>query len=266
MKMNRIIVLVALAALVAGSVVANERLGIPDNPNTKAFGVEAQNTALSAYAFVPQNDYYSTIGYGSGYRWVNGIGGTSRLRADLGAGSTLPQGALLDSACLYTSDTTSTGQLSLDVIRYEQSATVGQPSAYEYLGVQDNTGMAWASGYQALCVFPDHTITTWDDVNGDGYEGRVTYVMQASLTGGEGNSLQVGNISLNWSRQISPAPGSATFDDVPTGHPFFQHIEALVDSDITAGCGGDDFCPNDPVTRGQMAVFLAKALGLHWAN
>jgi len=23
---------------------------------------------------------------------------------------------------------------------------------------------------------------------------------------------------------------------------------------------------NDPIARGQMAVFLAKALGLHWAN
>jgi len=57
----------------------------------------------------------------------------------------------------------------------------------------------------------------------------------------------------------------ATFNDVPTGHPFFQFIEALAASGITAGCGdGTDFCPNAPLTRGQMAVFLSKALGLHW--
>lgn len=67
-----------------------------------------------------------------------------------------------------------------------------------------------------------------------------------------------------WRRQVSPAPATATFDDVPASHLFFQQIEALVDSGITAGCGGGDFCPNAPLTRGQMAAFLAKALGLHW--
>jgi hypothetical protein len=65
--------------------------------------------------------------------------------------------------------------------------------------------------------------------------------------------------------QVSPAPGAATFTDVPTAHPFFQFVEALVTSGITAGCGGGNYCPNDPVTRGQMAVFLSKALGLHFA-
>lgn len=64
---------------------------------------------------------------------------------------------------------------------------------------------------------------------------------------------------------MSPVPSTATFGDVPTSHLFFQQIEALVASGITAGCGGGDFCPNDPLTRGQMAAFLAKALGLHWA-
>ena len=35
---------------------------------------------------------------------------------------------------------------------------------------------------------------------------------------------------------------------------------------ITGGCGGGNFCPNANLTRRQMAVFLAKALGLHWPN
>jgi S-layer homology domain len=64
--------------------------------------------------------------------------------------------------------------------------------------------------------------------------------------------------------QVSPAPGAATFGDVPTGHPFFQFVEALAASGITAGCGNGNFCPDAPLTRGQMAVFLSKALGLHW--
>jgi hypothetical protein len=58
---------------------------------------------------------------------------------------------------------------------------------------------------------------------------------------------------------------TATFpNDVPTTHPFFRFIEALAASGITAGCDAGSFCPDDPVTRGQMAVFLVAALGLHF--
>jgi len=40
--------------------------------------------------------------------------------------------------------------------------------------------------------------------------------------------------------------------------------EALYAAGITGGCGNFNYCPDAPLTRGQMAVFLAKALGLHW--
>ncbi len=64
--------------------------------------------------------------------------------------------------------------------------------------------------------------------------------------------------------QVSPAPASATFNDVPTSDFGFQYVEALAASGITGGCGGGNFCPDNPVTRRQMAIFLAKALGLQW--
>jgi hypothetical protein len=31
---------------------------------------------------------------------------------------------------------------------------------------------------------------------------------------------------------------------------------------ITSGCGGGNYCPDQPVTRGEMAVFLATAFHL----
>jgi len=71
-------------------------------------------------------------------------------------------------------------------------------------------------------------------------------------------------IRVFWHRQVSPAPATATFNDVPTTDTAFQYIEALAASGITAGCGGGNYCPDTPLTRRQMAVFLAKALGLHW--
>jgi len=53
---------------------------------------------------------------------------------------------------------------------------------------------------------------------------------------------------------------------VPKNHPYFRAIEALASSGITGGCGAGNFCPNQNVTRGEMAAFLARALGLHFPN
>jgi len=66
--------------------------------------------------------------------------------------------------------------------------------------------------------------------------------------------------------QVSPAPALPAFLDVPTDHPFFQYIAAFAAAGITGGCGSGNFCPNAPLTRGQMAVFMSKALGLYWPN
>ncbi len=46
---------------------------------------------------------------------------------------------------------------------------------------------------------------------------------------------------------------------------FQADIERLAEAGVTKGCNPPDntmFCPNDPVTRGQMAAFLVRALGL----
>ena len=78
-------------------------------------------------------------------------------------------------------------------------------------------------------------------------------------------SEKVGAMIVGYVLQVSPAPLTASFTDVPTSHPYFQFIEALAASGITGGCGdGTIYCPSAPLTRGQMAVFLARALGLQW--
>lgn len=71
-------------------------------------------------------------------------------------------------------------------------------------------------------------------------------------------------VRVRYRLQVSPAPATATFADVPAGSALHQYVEALVAAGVTAGCGDGNYCPGASVTRGQMAVFLAKALGLHW--
>jgi hypothetical protein len=55
-----------------------------------------------------------------------------------------------------------------------------------------------------------------------------------------------------------PPPCTGTFPDVTCPSLFADWIEALAALGITTGCGGGNFCPDNLVTRRQMAVFLLK--------
>ena len=46
------------------------------------------------------------------------------------------------------------------------------------------------------------------------------------------------------------------FTDVPASSPYFKFIQKLKDLGITGGCSATTFCPDDPITRAQMAVFV----------
>ena len=64
------------------------------------------------------------------------------------------------------------------------------------------------------------------------------------------------------SYQPPPASGSA-FSDVRREPALRSRaIEQLAAEGITAGCGGNRYCPEEPVTRAQMAVFLVRAFSL----
>ncbi len=63
----------------------------------------------------------------------------------------------------------------------------------------------------------------------------------------------------------SPATPWPGFDDVTPSNIFYNDIVWLKDQAITLGCNppaNTMFCPEDPVTRGEMAAFLTRALNL----
>lgn len=55
-----------------------------------------------------------------------------------------------------------------------------------------------------------------------------------------------------------PPACTGIFGDVTCPSPFADWIEQLAAEGITGGCGGGNYCPGNPVTRAQMAVFLLK--------
>ena len=60
-----------------------------------------------------------------------------------------------------------------------------------------------------------------------------------------------------------PAVGASTgFGDVPTNYWAAAWIKQLVAEGITSGCGNGNYCPESPVTRAQMAVFLVNTFNL----
>jgi hypothetical protein len=49
------------------------------------------------------------------------------------------------------------------------------------------------------------------------------------------------------------------FDDVPLDDPFHADILTIATAGITTGCTDTSFCPSNPVSRAEMAVFLLKS-------
>ena len=109
-------------------------------------------------------------------------------------------------------------------------------------------------------VFADETSKNYTMNN------NLRELVLVAVTEAGDSTTQLNGVYVGYKLQVSPAPGTATFGDVPTSHLYFRAIEALAASGITGGCGSGNFCPNQNVTRGEMAAFLVRALGLHFPN
>jgi SpoIID/LytB domain protein len=61
-------------------------------------------------------------------------------------------------------------------------------------------------------------------------------------------------------RAMGLTPTEPDFDDVEPGGAHGGNVGAIAASKITDGCALRAFCPNEPVSRGQMATFLHRAV------
>ena len=65
--------------------------------------------------------------------------------------------------------------------------------------------------------------------------------------------------SMRGSMYVPTAAASDVFNDVPSSYWSASWIKQLAADGITSGCGEENYCPELPVTRAQMAVFLLRA-------
>jgi hypothetical protein len=127
------------------------------------------------------------------------------------------------------------------------------------------------SGYSP----PPPTGTVFADVPVNGFAAAfIEQLFTDGITGGCGNGNYCPNDSVTRAQMavfllrakygaayVPPAP-TGVFNDVPVGGFADRWIEQLAAEGITGGCGNGNYCPDDPVTRAQMAVFLVRTFGL----
>jgi hypothetical protein len=164
----------------------------------------------------------------------------------------LPTGAIVDRYEVLVHDSSDAGNV---VTVFTQCVSPNIMTGCTGWGTANSTGTAATPS----------TVYIGGDVNlvvnkfTEAYEVRIVLndIFQANM---------FRQVNVYYRLQVSPAPGAAAFFDVAVAHPYFRFIEALAAAGITSGCGAGNYCPDRNVTRGEMAVFLAKALGLHFPN
>ena len=212
------------------------------------FGARDAFITLPPKSFMPRENPTNNMSYTGGSEGC--CGNLSRATGSdtfWDAPVYLPSGALIKDFRMYVAD--SDAALDVSGFLFERcQPEAGGATTATTLG----TAMTTATGNQAPTglVTPNKTV-----------DNRTChYMMRVNMTGTTGHTLQ--RVRIRFARQVSPAPATATFSDVPVGSPLHRFVEALAVSGITGGCGSGLYCPNDPLTRGQMAVFLSVALGL----
>ena len=166
------------------------------------------------------------------------------------ASASLPPGALLQNLEFDFCNSQPDGGSSILLLLYGASATNADLTLLTQITGAANQGCTSA----------------FADLSGLGYTNDDDHrlILEAAFGPNGDSTTSFSGAVVGYKLQVSPAPASPTFADVPATDPAFAYIEALAASGVTAGCGSGNFCPDTVVTRKQMAVFLAKALGLYY--
>jgi subtilase family protein/S-layer family protein len=100
------------------------------------------------------------------------------------------------------------------------------------------------------------------------HEADINALAQAGLTDGCAATRYCPTLVVDRAQMASflvralnlPASGTDAFSD-DEGSQHEAAINALAAAGITTGCGSGRYCPNAPVTRGEMAAFLHRGFG-----
>jgi hypothetical protein len=101
-----------------------------------------------------------------------------------------------------------------------------------------------------------------EDLAGQGITGGCGVGIYCPLNPVRRDQMAVFLLKAKHGSNYVPPACDGDFTDVPCPSPFADWIEQLAAENITGGCGGTNYCPQNPNTRGQMAVFITKTFNL----
>ena len=174
---------------------------------------------------------------------------------DLSAVFHLPSGASLENIRLYAFDGMGIPDVNVECeIVAENWAGKNSVQIVKVETDTDDLGL----GYQTVDGAPPANRRLIRN-QGNFYHARVT------LDNGDRSIfLRLWGVKLFYRLQVNPNLPT-NFTDIGHLNERFQNgINALDSAGITNGCTPTEFCPDRNITRGEMAVFLAEALGLNW--
>ena len=88
---------------------------------------------------------------------------------------------------------------------------------------------------------------------------QMAVFLARAQAGGDGRVPPSGYAGSQWYNCV--AGGVSLFADIDPSNPFCRHVHYILSTSVTTGCvAGSQFCPNDGVTRAQMAMFVARAV------
>ena len=188
-----------------------------------------------SYTVIPATDFRpfdSATGYA-----VTGSGGVNRTgggTANFAHAINLPAGAILVDMTTYLSDTNATSDVRTDLFLSWRATDTGASPGFGYYSsaTAQSSGMP---GDTAIVSPWNATLPARFDVLFNGTLDDVAWMVVVALNTTD-NTNSFSAVRLKWKRQVSPAPGTARYTDVPTTHPFFQYVEALAAAGITSGC------------------------------
>jgi len=255
---------VASLIVICGSVVSS---GVVADGVKSQFGPNTRYTTIGGESFTSETGKDTRRFFNQSELYADGdIPEVAFSDCNMRAAVNLPSGVKLSRIELFGYDNSDLGT----AIRLHQICRVGNNPPMDNIIADLTSDIPGTPGYFIAGENTDHTVNN----NTCHYSLRAFRSFQgvAIFLGCGGQDARWVSTRLEWQRQTSPAPAVATFMDVPQGsiatggHPFFAEIEALAASGITGGCGNGNYCPDNPITRGQFAAFFARALGLHWPD
>lgn len=116
----------------------------------------------------------------------------------------------------------------------------------------------------ASCTYPIRSTASWITI-GNGLSGSGNHIATFTVAPNPANTPRTAAVRVGGRIAHVVQAGAnlaPDFGDVPPQHPFFSFVTLMKARGITQGCSSNPplYCPDEPVTRGQMAAFLIRAI------